>query len=203
MHYGYVHDIDNCMPEMQGSIRDIALLMFTCFPLLPQENPLTSKCSIIPISYKTSEPLLLSQTSHEFLQGHLQGGYKLRPACLSGSRVCQGVGRLIIYCICIHTAQLLHLGFLFLCRFLHGSVLRLDSLKPNGQVDFSDPDSVQQLTKSLLKRDFGLRIVLPPDRLCPPVCSSLRSFFFLLLLLDPHAKGFCFTSHASISHVIT
>lgn len=45
------------------------------------------------------------------------------------------------------------------------------SLKPNGQVDFSDPESVQQLTKSLLKRDFGLKLALPPDRLCPAVCN--------------------------------
>lgn len=42
-------------------------------------------------------------------------------------------------------------------------------LKSNGQLDFSNPESVQQLTKSLLKRDFGLKILLPADRLCPPV----------------------------------
>lgn len=47
----------------------------------------------------------------------------------------------------------------------------VDRLKPNGQLDFSKPESVQQLTKSLLKRDFGLKISLPPDRLCPPVSS--------------------------------
>lgn len=28
----------------------------------------------------------------------------------------------------------------------------------------------RQLTKSLLKRDFGIEIELPDDRLCPPVC---------------------------------
>lgn len=43
------------------------------------------------------------------------------------------------------------------------------SLKPNGQLDFTNPETVQQLTKSLLKRDFNLQIDLPPDRLCPPV----------------------------------
>jgi 23S rRNA A1618 N6-methylase RlmF len=43
------------------------------------------------------------------------------------------------------------------------------SLKPNGQLDFSDPAAVQQLTKSLLERDFGLKLDLPDDRLCPPV----------------------------------
>ncbi len=43
-------------------------------------------------------------------------------------------------------------------------------LKNNGQLDFNDPASVKQLTKSLLKRDFGVAIDLPDDRLCPPVC---------------------------------
>ncbi|KAL8797309.1 MAG: hypothetical protein Q9195_000463 [Heterodermia aff. obscurata] len=43
------------------------------------------------------------------------------------------------------------------------------SLKTNGQLDFSDPKAVQQLTKSLLKRDFSIDIKLPDDRLCPPV----------------------------------
>ncbi|EDN98956.1 hypothetical protein SS1G_13816 [Sclerotinia sclerotiorum 1980 UF-70] len=42
-------------------------------------------------------------------------------------------------------------------------------LKSNGQLDFSDPKSVQQLTKSLLKRDFHLDLTLPDDRLCPPI----------------------------------
>ncbi|MCJ1259939.1 hypothetical protein MMC24_007778 [Lignoscripta atroalba] len=48
------------------------------------------------------------------------------------------------------------------------------SLKSNGQLDFSNPEAVQQLTKSLLKRDFGLEIELPDDRLCPPVFSPGR-----------------------------
>ncbi|EHK98395.1 putative methyltransferase-like protein C27D7.08c [Glarea lozoyensis 74030] len=42
-------------------------------------------------------------------------------------------------------------------------------LKANGQLDFSNPESVQQLTKALLKRDFGFKLSLPPDRLCPPL----------------------------------
>jgi len=50
-------------------------------------------------------------------------------------------------------------------------------LKTNGQLDFSNPESVQQLTRSLLKRDFGLVVEVPGDRLCPPV-----SFLYFLLV---------------------
>ncbi|RKF53686.1 U6 small nuclear RNA -methyltransferase [Erysiphe neolycopersici] len=57
-------------------------------------------------------------------------------------------------------------------------------LKPNGQLDFSDPNAVQQLTKSLLKRDFGLSVVLPQDRLCPPVPNRLNYILWVQRLLD-------------------
>lgn len=30
----------------------------------------------------------------------------------------------------------------------------------------------RQLTRTTLRKDFGLRIELPDDRLCPPVCMS-------------------------------
>jgi 23S rRNA A1618 N6-methylase RlmF len=39
---------------------------------------------------------------------------------------------------------------------------------------FNDPECVMQLTKTLLKLDFGLQLELPDDRLCPPV--SIHSF---------------------------
>lgn len=57
-------------------------------------------------------------------------------------------------------------------------------LKPNGQLDFSDPQAVQQLTKSLLKRDFGLDLELPDDRLCPPVPNRLNYILWIQDLLD-------------------
>ncbi|KAF1733198.1 Methyltransferase-like protein 16 [Beauveria bassiana] len=36
-------------------------------------------------------------------------------------------------------------------------------------LDFRDPKAVMQLSKTLLKHDFGLSLDLPDDRLCPPV----------------------------------
>ena len=49
-------------------------------------------------------------------------------------------------------------------------------MKANGQLDFSDPAAIMQLTKTLLKLDFGLKIELPGDRLCPTVS---KAFFWL------------------------
>ncbi|RDW69312.1 hypothetical protein BP6252_08332 [Coleophoma cylindrospora] len=57
-------------------------------------------------------------------------------------------------------------------------------LKSNGQLDFSNPEAVQQLTKSLLKRDFGLKTSLPSDRLCPPVPNRLNYILWVQALLD-------------------
>ncbi|ODH25923.1 hypothetical protein ACO22_04956 [Paracoccidioides brasiliensis] len=57
-------------------------------------------------------------------------------------------------------------------------------LKQNNQLDFSNPDAVQQLTKSLLKRDFGLNVDLPDDRLCPAVPNRLNYILWLQDLID-------------------
>ncbi|CCD52821.1 hypothetical protein BofuT4_P002680.1 [Botrytis cinerea T4] len=63
-------------------------------------------------------------------------------------------------------------------------------LKSNGQLDFSDPKSVQQLTKSLLKRDFGLNLTLPEDRLCPPVPNRLNYIVWLQELIDTSSDDY-------------
>ncbi|TID20629.1 DUF890 domain protein [Venturia nashicola] len=39
----------------------------------------------------------------------------------------------------------------------------------HGTFSFHEPEHVLQLTKSLLMRDFGLKLKLPNDRLCPPI----------------------------------
>ncbi|KAE8375975.1 DUF890 domain protein [Aspergillus bertholletiae] len=57
-------------------------------------------------------------------------------------------------------------------------------LKPNNQLDFSDPDAVRQLSKSLLQRDFGLNVHIPENRLCPPVPNRLNYILWLQSLLD-------------------
>ncbi|KAF4966864.1 hypothetical protein FZEAL_10603 [Fusarium zealandicum] len=49
---------------------------------------------------------------------------------------------------------------------------------------FNDPECVRQLTKTLLKLDFGLQIELPDDRLCPPVTNRHNYVLWLKDLLD-------------------
>ncbi|KAI9793251.1 MAG: hypothetical protein M1816_000672 [Peltula sp. TS41687] len=63
-------------------------------------------------------------------------------------------------------------------------------LKSNGQLDFSDPEAVQELTRSLLKRDFGIAIDLPGDRLCPPVPNRYNYIRWLQNLLDTSSDGY-------------
>ncbi|GKU04090.1 23s rrna (-n6)-methyltransferase [Fusarium langsethiae] len=41
---------------------------------------------------------------------------------------------------------------------------------------FNDPECVMQLTKTLLKIDFGLQLELPDDRLCPPGLLDTSSY---------------------------
>ncbi|THX36667.1 hypothetical protein D6C98_03190 [Aureobasidium pullulans] len=54
----------------------------------------------------------------------------------------------------------------------------------HGHVNFQDPKALQQLTKSVLKRDFNLELELPDDRLCPPVPVRYNYVRWLQELLD-------------------
>ncbi|MCJ1249465.1 hypothetical protein MMC30_006689 [Trapelia coarctata] len=63
-------------------------------------------------------------------------------------------------------------------------------VKSNGQLDFSNPEAVKQLTKSLLKRDFGLKLELPDDRLCPPVPNRLNYILWIQDLLDTTSDSY-------------
>ncbi|RMJ28434.1 DUF890 domain-containing protein [Aspergillus sp. HF37] len=57
-------------------------------------------------------------------------------------------------------------------------------LTSSGQPDFSDPNSIRQLTKTLLRLDFSLAVDPPRDRLCPPVPNRLNYVLWLQDLLD-------------------
>ncbi|KAI1099653.1 hypothetical protein F4804DRAFT_337007 [Jackrogersella minutella] len=57
-------------------------------------------------------------------------------------------------------------------------------LEPGSHLDFTNPKSVMQLTKTLLKLDFGLLVDLPLDRLCPPVPNRHNYILWLKDLLD-------------------
>ncbi|KAF3892105.1 U6 small nuclear RNA (adenine-(43)-N(6))-methyltransferase [Trichophyton interdigitale] len=59
-----------------------------------------------------------------------------------------------------------------------------ETLSAKGRLDFSNPDAVRQLTVSLLRRDFGLEVELPDDRLCPPVPNRLNYILWLQDLID-------------------
>ena len=58
------------------------------------------------------------------------------------------------------------------------------------RLDFSDPRAVMQLTKTLLRLDFGLQIELPSDRLCPPVPNRHNYVLWLKELLDSSAASY-------------
>ncbi|KGQ08428.1 Putative methyltransferase-like protein C27D7.08c [Beauveria bassiana D1-5] len=51
-------------------------------------------------------------------------------------------------------------------------------------LDFRDPKAVMQLSKTLLKHDFGLSLDLPDDRLCPPIPNRHKYILWLKDLVD-------------------
>ncbi|OQD65770.1 hypothetical protein PENPOL_c005G06413 [Penicillium polonicum] len=62
-------------------------------------------------------------------------------------------------------------------------------LNQTGQLDFTDPAAVRQLTTTLLQQDFHLKVEIPEDRLCPPVPIRLNYVLWLQGLLDSTAGG--------------
>ncbi|KAF2837234.1 hypothetical protein M501DRAFT_1032970 [Patellaria atrata CBS 101060] len=59
-----------------------------------------------------------------------------------------------------------------------------------GKIDFQDPTALQQLTKSLLKRDFDIKLELPDDRLCPPVPVRYNYVRWVQTLLDTTSDSY-------------
>ncbi|KAH8681718.1 hypothetical protein BX600DRAFT_392618 [Xylariales sp. PMI_506] len=66
-------------------------------------------------------------------------------------------------------------------------------LKGKHNLDFSDPKSVMQLTKTILKQHFGLEVELPEDRLCPPVPNRHNYVLWLKDLLDSSSSTYADT----------
>ncbi|KAI0376085.1 hypothetical protein F5Y04DRAFT_274007 [Hypomontagnella monticulosa] len=63
-------------------------------------------------------------------------------------------------------------------------------LEHGSRLDFANPTSVMQLTKTLLKLDFGLLADLPMDRLCPPVPNRHNYILWLKDLLDSSSPSY-------------
>jgi len=57
-------------------------------------------------------------------------------------------------------------------------------VKAKGQLDFTNPAAMMQLTRTLLRVDYGLKIELPVDRLCPPVPNRHNYILWLQDLMD-------------------
>ncbi|KAI1332413.1 hypothetical protein F5Y16DRAFT_394487 [Xylariaceae sp. FL0255] len=63
-------------------------------------------------------------------------------------------------------------------------------LKGGSHLDFTDPKSVTQLTKTLLAENFGLKIDLPPNRLCPAVPNRHNYILWLKDLIDSSSLSY-------------
>ncbi|KAI1403619.1 hypothetical protein F4819DRAFT_484475 [Hypoxylon fuscum] len=64
------------------------------------------------------------------------------------------------------------------------------ALERGSHLNFSDASSVMQLTKTVLKLDFGLHVDLPMDRLCPPVPNRHNYILWLKDLLDSSSPSY-------------
>ncbi|KAI1790020.1 S-adenosyl-L-methionine dependent methyltransferase [Ganoderma leucocontextum] len=54
-------------------------------------------------------------------------------------------------------------------------------------IDFKNEGSQRRLTEAILHRDFGLKLDLPPDRLCPPVPNRLNYILWLEDIMDAYS----------------
>ena len=59
-----------------------------------------------------------------------------------------------------------------------------------GHLNFQDPEVVQTVTKASLRVEFGLKLEVPPNRLCPPVPNRWNYVAWIHRLLDSTATGY-------------
>ncbi|KAF8630961.1 hypothetical protein AX17_005317 [Amanita inopinata Kibby_2008] len=53
-------------------------------------------------------------------------------------------------------------------------------------IDFKNADSQRRLTEALLYRDFDIKVILPDERLCPPVPNRLNYILWLQDIIRAH-----------------
>ncbi|KAA8611720.1 SAM-dependent methyltransferase [Pyrenophora tritici-repentis] len=59
-----------------------------------------------------------------------------------------------------------------------------------GKLDFQDPETIQTLSKAILKVDFGLELHVPGDRLCPPIPNRWNYVAWLQGLIDSTSPNY-------------
>lgn len=60
----------------------------------------------------------------------------------------------------------------------------------SGKLDFQDPETLQTLSKAILKVDFGLELHVPSDRLCPPIPNRWNYVAWLQGLIDSTSPNY-------------
>lgn len=60
----------------------------------------------------------------------------------------------------------------------------------SGKLDFQDPQTLQALSKAILRVDFGLELSLPDSRLCPPIPNRWNYVSWMQGLLDSTSPSY-------------
>lgn len=65
-----------------------------------------------------------------------------------------------------------------------GPYVTLNPVSGKGRLDFKDPAASRALTQAMLLNDFGIRVSIPPDHLCPPLPNRINYLCWISDLLD-------------------
>jgi 23S rRNA (adenine1618-N6)-methyltransferase len=69
--------------------------------------------------------------------------------------------------------------------------------KSLGKLDFQDPITVKTLSQAILRADFGLKLEVPDDRLCPPIPNRWNYVSWIQGLVDSTAPDYSNTYDAN------